>query len=549
MPPKKEKAESNWQNVMQNWYSGTRSVRLKGNLGGPNLQSHQQMVVRHMDTHNRILAVHGTGSGKTLMSVHVAEHYLDKDPSKNIVIFVTPAVVQPQFKRTAELRLSGRPGVYFTTYDGLTNFLNRLYKSRHETVRSIVKHALIIADEAHYITEKTEKARVFYEVFSHADKVLLMTGTPIQNGELKDLRPYAQILNPRMEVPKVLEPNFATRYFRCKVSIYSVPSTNNRFPTLRPTQRVNIPLRQNQANAVGKTRAGRYNWSSVIGQLSSSGNNSALTRRSGWAFNRNIYAKNVFPNLFSEPKFEKFYQIYRQRPYKTIVYFQQYVSMDRFKEFLKSRNIHFQEISGRANKTNKRGINVANNRTVYLLTKAAKEGLDFKGVRSVIFMDYPWVPSDYNQIVGRARRFHSHVNLQPSNRNVMVYELAYTHQKPKTLNVRSLNILNTKRAKITHLMDQLRQVSIERNKGRCGSSPARPRTASPPTANNRLKPRPNRIIVRNQPSGIFVAVSPGGTKYHVANLNTPITKSVLPPRTKRNFEGFANMRSSQRRKK
>ena len=543
MPPKKAPAESNWQNITQNWLTGVRSVRLRGTLGGPPLEAHQQRVVNHMNTHNRMLAIHGTGSGKTLMSVHVAEHYLNKDPSKNIVIFVTPAAVQSQFKRTAELRLSGRPGVYFTTYDGLTNFLNRLYTSRHATVRSIVKHALIIADEAHYITEKTEKARVFYEIFKSADKVLLMTGTPIQNGELADLRPYAQILNPDVQVPQVFDP---TKYFKCKVSIYSVSNTNSRFPTLRPTQRVNIPLSQNQSNAIKSTRAGRYNWSRVIGQISSSGNNSAaLKGRSGWAFNRNIYAKQVFPNLYSEPKFQKFYEIYRRRPYKTIVYFQQYVSMDRFKDFLKSRHIHFQEISGRANKTNKTGINNPHNKTVYLLTKAAKEGLDFKGVRTVIFMDYPWVPSNYNQIVGRARRFQSHVNLNASNRNVMVYELAYTQQNPKTLNVRSLNILNTKRTKIAHLMSQLRSVSIEVLKGRCGASPVRAKTPSP---TNRTKPRPNRTIVRNQPSGIFVAVSPGGTKYHLANLNKPITAAIVPPRTKRNYEGFANIGAHRRKK-
>ena len=529
------------ENVLRNWYAGRSVPRLAGNRGtGPPLNPHQKRVVNHMKTHHRLLVVHGTGSGKTLTAVHVANDYLGTNP-KRIVIFVTPAAVQSQFKNTAALILAGKPGVYFTTYDGLTRFLHNLFKSRHETVRQVVKNALIIADEAHYITEKTEKARVFYEVFNKADKVLLMTGTPIQNGLLKDIVPYAKILNPSVTIPKDLPNNFENQYFKCKVSVYKVPSTSTNFPRLLPTNRVNLPLTQNQSNIIGKTRAGSYNWTTVVSKLASSGDNSAITKRSGWAFNRKIYANMIFKNINTEPKFQKFLQIYRQRPHKTVVYFQQYVSLDRFRKFLQTHRIPFQEISGRPNKTNKSGISNTTGNTVYLLTKAAKEGLDFKGVRSVIFMDYPWTPSNYNQIVGRARRYKSHFHLPVSERNVKVYELSYHHQNPKTLNVRSLNILNTKRQRIDALMNKLISVSIE--KTRCRASPTRVKTPSPV---NRLQPRQNRRIVQNA-TGVYVAVSPGGRRYHATNLNQLLATQIMKPPSRNNRIGFASMGKKRKR--
>ena len=156
---------------------------------------------------------------------------------------------------------------------------------------------------------------------------------------------------------------------------------------------------------------------------------------------------------------------------------------------------------------------------VYLLTSAAKEGLDFKGVRTMIFMDYPWVPSDYNQIVGRARRYKSHMMLPKDERNVKVYEFAYTHPTKKTLNVRSLNILSTKRARISAILDRLRLVSIE--KQRC-VAPKRRRVNNTNT-NNRLRPRPNRLIVPNN----GYAINPNtGNKYHIENVNIQLNQPL-----------------------
>lgn len=448
------------KNVLANFESGQRPSRYISNVKNYTLQNHQTIVRNHMKTHKRLLIVHGTGSGKTLSSAYIAKDYLDSSNSKRIVIFTTPKAVQDQFIKSVSTVLAGKSGVYFTTHDNLVNFLNKFQLSRRESLKKIVENAMIIADEAHYITDKTEKARIFYDVFKYADKVVLMTGTPIINGKPEDLLPYAKILNPSLNITKAdMTPNFE-KYFRCKVSLYKVPETSSNFPVLQKTERFTFPLSNNKISIVETNRLKKY------------------AQRS-WAFNRSLYSWRVFSKE-NEPKFVKFLEIFKNRPHKTIVFFKEYVTLEKFAKFLQKHKIFFRRVTGREQRKN---LIIAKDdprkRVVYLLTSSAKEGLDFKGVRTVIFMDYPWVPSDYNQIVGRARRYRSHINLPTDQRNVKVYELAYSHPSKKTLNMRSLNILNSKRNLIANMLERLKRVSIEKLNCVRVSSPKTPRYVPP----------------------------------------------------------------------
>jgi superfamily II DNA or RNA helicase len=520
----------NLKNLEQNWLRSHRPptiplIRTKNYT----LQQHQKKVRDHMKLHDRLLIVHGTGSGKTLTATYVASDFLAKNASTNIVIFVTPAAVQRQFKNSASTVLSGARGVYFTTYDNLTRFLNKLYISRHETFRNFMKHTLVIADEAHYITEKTEKARVFYDIMKSAKKVLLMTGTPIQNGLPSDLLPYAKILNPQQTIIPADMISFQ-KYFECKVSVYNVPSNSSNFPRLLPTERTNIPLTNNQVKLVSNERTKSYEY------LKWTGRETKLKKgMSGWAFNRPTYTYKVFGNSLEEPKFTKFMQIFKTRPHKTIVFFKEYVTLNKFAKFLESKRIRYERITGKEkNKSEIIKRSKPGTRIVYLLTSSAKEGLDFKGVRSVIFMDYPWVPSNYNQIVGRARRYRSHVNLPNSDRNVKVYELAYTHGTKPTLNTRSLSILNTKRSKINSMLQELTNVSIEVKSCpgvRTPSVKLRPRSApSSPRKQSPIFLRKNRVLTNNS-----AAINPvTGIKYRLENLNNPYNKPIGKEKQSRN---------------
>ena len=58
---------------------------------------------------------------------------------------------------------------------------------------------------------------------------------------------------------------------------------------------------------------------------------------------------------------------------------------------------------------------------VLVVTKAGGEGLDLKGVRSVVVMDPTWNDAGLQQVIGRAIRYKSHIHLPQEEQKVTVY--------------------------------------------------------------------------------------------------------------------------------
>ena len=50
------------------------------------LRADQKKVVRHLDKHEQLLVVHGTGCGKTLSAVAISQCFLDAHPTYNEAI-------------------------------------------------------------------------------------------------------------------------------------------------------------------------------------------------------------------------------------------------------------------------------------------------------------------------------------------------------------------------------------------------------------------------------------------------------------------------------
>jgi SNF2 family DNA or RNA helicase len=61
-----------------------------------------------------------------------------------------------------------------------------------------------------------------------------------------------------------------------------------------------------------------------------------------------------------------------------------------------------------------------------IITKAGGEGLDLKGVRSVVVMEPTWNDAGLQQIIGRAIRYKSHEHLPAPQRKVDVYYMIMT---------------------------------------------------------------------------------------------------------------------------
>jgi superfamily II DNA or RNA helicase len=416
------------------------------------LKPHQTRIVKHMRTHSRILVVHGTGTGKTYTAAMCARDFLNASP-ENKVLFVSPLAVSAQAKKSFLGVLGPDQLLFFTTYDLMRHRLTMGREIVRQFAKESSKNTMIIADEAHYLTEDAKKTEIFTEIFAKAKKLMLFTATPVESGNKSDLLPYVRMLDPGKDITKV--PDDYEKYFKCKISFYETSTNSNNFPRLESPNHTRHNLTENERR--------RF--------LTAKGENKTFAKNLGI-----LFGPSVFMNR-TNPKFTRFLEIYHARPFKTIVYFIQSKPIEQFVKFLTGHGISSSIIKIITGKTpsHVRTSMVKNDpidsKTIFILTSAGKEGLDFKGVRNIVFMNHPWGPSNQNQVIGRGRRYLSH-HLPPlttNQRTVKVFHLEYTN----TLNTTALNAISTKRERIKLMMNRLRSVSIESQSCTRGSSPNR----------------------------------------------------------------------------
>ena len=94
---------------------------------------------------------------------------------------------------------------------------------------------------------------------------------------------------------------------------------------------------------------------------------------------------------------------------------------------LEKAGISFEKYTGETSKSKRtKMINDFNTEKfqVLIVSSAGGEGLDLKGVRSVVVLDPPWNNSSLQQVIGRAVRYKSHENLPQEDRVVDVYFMA-----------------------------------------------------------------------------------------------------------------------------
>jgi superfamily II DNA or RNA helicase len=471
-----------------------------------------------------MLVVHGTGTGKTYTAAMCARDFLAAEP-ENKVLFVSPLSVSAQAKSSILKVVGPDQLISFTTYDLMRL---RLEKDAREVSRGYamqsVKNAMIIADEAHYLTEDAKKTEVFTKVFSNAKKLLLFTATPVESGNPSDLLPYARMLNPGTEIAKI--PADYEKYFKCKISFYETLSNSANFPRLEIPSHFKFNLTENERARFLAARGKGYE------------KNLGL-----------LFGPNVFKNRVN-PKYTKFLEIYSARPYKTIVYFTQVKPVHAFQKFLiETAGIDpklLKIITGDTpakNRTSMVRNDPVNSKTIFIVNSAGKEGLDFKGVRNIVFMNHPWGPSNQNQVIGRGKRYLSHQPLTPNQRTVKVFHLEYEN----TVNTASLTAITSKREKIRIMMDRLRAVSIESMRCTTRSpnrsiSPQKRRT--PITVRNRITGQ--RLRVLEQVPGVYRPLDPRATHYVTLPRSVVRTfgnrKIVIAPRgnfsTRRNLTGY-----------
>jgi len=400
------------------------------------LREHQKMLVKHMLRHRSLLAVHATGTGKTLSAIASINCIMAKYPNIRVIIITPLSLVENMQKEIRRFgidiindeNLYSRIEIY--SYDEYVN----LQKRKNEVD---CKNTFLIIDEAHNLRtetlikesalEKGSKSYIIMRCAASAFKVLLLTATPLINN-IFDLRNLLMMVNgedpdkapSRKQFIKDATESLGNMV-NCKISYYDPPLDEN-YPQridktvdmyMEPEYFTKYQDLENQFMekvTVGtslKTKINDFFYHSLrIAINSIDGENSP---KINW----------IIDFIVNEAKEGR----------KSVVYSNwKKAGMNLLRKRLDELNQPglYIYISGDVTREVRKIVRKKFNKDeakILLISRAGGEGLDLKGVRNVIIMESNWNASADAQIIGRGIRYKSHVHLPEDQRNVTIYRL------------------------------------------------------------------------------------------------------------------------------
>jgi SNF2 family DNA or RNA helicase len=318
-------------------------------------------------------------------------------------------------------------------------------------MKKYFENKVLVVDEAHNLrgdsgseaeNAKGKKATAcFVDVCKYVSKVLLLTGTPVVNSPL-DLIPLIAMIDGKTQVSdsyfkkevyniRSEEPRSEfNRYFKGKIVFcYPDKEKDPNYPS-RHDIPIHIPM--------DRVFAKRYDDLVKQAILSSVGAVDIPMIDVLRKYKLNPYKNlrpfmnglrrgisNIKDSSGKSPKIEEVVKIAKTG--QTVVYtawLEAGVSV--LKRRFDREGIKYQEITGDVDPRTRDQIKNRYNSgefRVLIITKAGGEGLDLKGTKNIIIYEPLWNHPSTEQVIARAIRFRSHVDLPPDQRYVNVYYL------------------------------------------------------------------------------------------------------------------------------
>ena len=430
------------------------------------LKGLQRKVVRHMNNHRSLLVIHGTGCGKTLTAITASQCYLDRYPRRSVV-FVGPTSLISNFKKEMKTYGVRNPEKYeLYSYDAV---LNKTKKNRPLRLNN----KMLIVDEVHNMRNvKSMKTKEVMRLAFESQKCLLLSATPFVNY-IRDFMPLINMLHGRM----VLGTPTQLKDGEVEQTIPTNDLTADNMNTLRT-------LLQGKIDYVARTDGPEFP------RRIEHNMDVPMTMDYYRRYERLLEGDDILEMIFRNPR--KFWNGYRRavnvaggeyfsrkieasvpiiKRGKNVIYtnWLKY-GVEPITTVLEYENISYRVFSGSVSKKQREKIIKDFNNDQFqtlIITKAGGEGLDLKGVNSIIVMEPPWNDAGLQQIVGRVIRCNSHVHLPPSRRKVDIYFMRLTH--PTRLNpegavvsgdVKLYQLIDQKRNKNNVIKQLLQQISI-----------------------------------------------------------------------------------------
>jgi SNF2 family DNA or RNA helicase len=452
------------------------------NLSNLELKPHQIKVTKFMrDTNQKgILLLHKVGSGKTITSLITAKCILSKYPKIKVVILTPSSVVKQFGSELKRLNLSPEMESRFDIYS------HQMWLDRFEAKMVNAKNTVLIVDEAHkFKSEYKHNGNVvtgkYVNLLNKAAlqsfKIILLTATPVEN-DIKEIRNYLAMIDNKslQEYYKDVKGQFEkikdidvltkdyTHLLKCKISYHK--NTSPSYP-MKIEKNVRITMTKPYYKLYKQVETLLFEDDDV---------------------------KRIFQNDFDKiPDINKFYSGIRRsvnkikvmspklrwvvnkvvtNPNTKILIYSSWLEFGvnvLMKQF-NNLNIKYKTIQGDVSQDERGRIVKEFNEhqfSILLITSAGAEGLDLKGTRHVILLEPFWHQSRIDQVVGRAIRYRSHIDLPLNDRNVTVYNLMLVKPNDTGPNEKeSADEIMFKMSKqkcsiIDQFYDQIKMASIE----------------------------------------------------------------------------------------
>lgn len=412
------------------------------------LQPHQQLAVdRAKGEISGLILAHGTGSGKTLSSLAIA------DALGMPTDIVAPAALLPNIQNEIQKHYSGDPSLFHLIS------MQGLY--RHpERLASDPNRALII-DEAHRLRNVgTETYRLLSK--TPRSKKILLTATPIYNKP-EDLSNMINIIHPATNPDELKSRRDALYDLKLRgnmkqyLDLYTVPQDSLDYPSVS-FEDIKIPMSSKQYTEYNKYF--REIPENLLDRLRDTTTNKLDVTEE---MNPFLIKTRMIANTFEgeSPKIDRAVEDIKKEPGKTVVYSNFLDSgLREVGKRLDRDNIPYAYFTGEEKNRDRivKDYNEGKIKTL-LLSSAGGEGLDLKGTRQIQILEPHWNEEKINQVIGRGVRYRSHENLPPEERNVKIKQyLSTTPDKPglQTIDTYLKNISAYKRSLGKQILESFR---------------------------------------------------------------------------------------------
>lgn len=179
------------------------------------LYEHQKIAIRKCIENKRYALYHEQGLGKTITAILSSDYILSKKEKNKRVLVICPAFLQSNWQKEIEKWSKFQEFYRIYSYEGFW----RLPPAAQRC-------AILIADEAHYIkNRKAKRTEAVVNAAIAAERVILLTGTPIGNRNILDLYTHLVCLDPT-NMYSVYE-NFRAQFMRFKTHKFQKDESRN----------------------------------------------------------------------------------------------------------------------------------------------------------------------------------------------------------------------------------------------------------------------------------------------------------------------------------